>query len=252
MIACPVDFFPYFIYSGMRIFICFSVLWLSVSFSRPVFGQAGKDSLLYNATLDSCIVYALQHQPSIQQSLLDEQITERMIRGRLADWFPQINFSFTADHYFQLPTVFFQGDPVKSGVANNGVASVTLTQNIFNRDVVLASQSADDVRRQSRENTSSNKINVAVNVSKAYYEVLLTKKQIQTLEDDIVRLTESEKDSYNQYRGGIVDKTDYKRATIALNNSKAQKKTYEELLKSRYAYIKQLMGYPPGAYLPLV
>jgi outer membrane protein TolC len=40
-----------------------------------------------------------------------------------------------------------------------------------------------------------------------------------------------------------VDKTDYKRATISLNNAKAQKKTEEEALKANYAQLVQLMGY---------
>jgi outer membrane protein TolC len=52
------------------------------------------------------------------------------------------------------------------------------------------------------------------------------------------------KDAYYQYQAGIVDKTDYKRATISLNNAKAQKKFGDENLKAKYAYLKELMGYP--------
>ncbi|MEJ7739248.1 MAG: TolC family protein [Chitinophagaceae bacterium] len=53
------------------------------------------------------------------------------------------------------------------------------------------------------------------------------------------------KDAFYQYQSGITDKTDYKRATITLNNARAQKKNGEESLKSKYAYLKELMGYPP-------
>jgi outer membrane protein TolC len=117
------------------------------------------------------------------------------------------------------------------------------TQNIFNRDVLLASRSANDVRKHIRQTTTSDKIDVVVNVSKAFYDVLLTKKQIDLLDEDIVRLERSLKDAYNQYKGGIVDKTDYKQATISLNNSKAEKKTDQELLKAKIANLKQQMGY---------
>jgi outer membrane protein len=49
-----------------------------------------------------------------------------------------------------------------------------------------------------------------------------------------------------------VDKTDYKRASITLNNAKAQKKTDEEQLKSKLAVLKLLMSYPSDNQLDLV
>jgi outer membrane protein TolC len=84
---------------------------------------------------------------------------------------------------------------------------------------------------------------VVANVSKAFYDVLLTQEQIALLDDDIIRLERNLKDAYNQYRGGIVDKTDYKTATITLNNSKAERKSDIELLKAKFVYLKLQMGY---------
>ncbi|HSN08499.1 MAG TPA: TolC family protein, partial [Hanamia sp.] len=60
------------------------------------------------------------------------------------------------------------------------------------------------------------------------------------------------KDAYYQYQAGIVDKTDYKRATISLNNAKAQKKFGDESLKSKFAYLKELMGYSDSKDFDLV
>src|SRR5262249_38721433 len=67
----------------------------------------------------------------------------------------------------------------------------------------------------------------------------------------IVRLNRSLQDAFNQYKGGIVDKTDYKRATISLNNANAQRKQEQELLTAKYFYLRQLMGYPDSAELRL-
>jgi outer membrane protein TolC len=229
--------------------IIFFVLFTLVSTRGG--GQNRPDSLLQDATLQNCVQYALNHQPQVLQSQLDESITEREIKDKLSEWYPQINFSFNALRYFQLPVVVFQGGAVPTGVYNTHFGALTLNQNIFNRDVLLASRSAKDVRLQAKQNIVSYKINVTVGVSKAYYDVLLTQKQIELLEEDILRLARSLKDSYNQYQGGIVDKTDYKRATIALNNSRARKKNYEELLKAKIAYLKQLMNYPADGQLHL-
>ena len=81
--------------------------------------------------------------------------------------------------------------------------------------------------------------------------MLLTQKQIDVLDEDIVRLNRSLKDAYNQYQGGIVDKTDYKRATISLNNAIAQRKQGQSTLTAKYFFLKQLMGYPDSASLQL-
>jgi outer membrane protein TolC len=118
-----------------------------------------------------------------------------------------------------------------------------LNQTLFNRDVLLAQRTKGDVMTSIRQATVSDKIDVAVNVSKAFYDVLLTAKQIDVLNDDVQRLERNLKDAFNQYLGGLVDKTDYKRATISLNNSKAEKRNDEEALKAKYALLKQLMGY---------
>jgi outer membrane protein TolC len=213
--------------------------------------QNSQDSILQSATIVDCIQYALKHQPVLHQSVINEQITEETIRTRLADWYPQLNLSGNIQNNIQLPTSFFGGNYINTGTHNISGMNLTATQNIFNRDVMLASRTATDVRRQVKQLTDSNRIGVAANVGKAFYEVLLTQKQIDVLDEDIVRLNRSLKDAYNQYKGGIVDKTDYKRATISLNNATAQRKQGEGILTARYFLLKQLMGYPDSASLQL-
>jgi outer membrane protein TolC len=109
---------------------------------------------------------------------------------------------------------------------------------------LLASRTARDVRLQARQTTTANKIDVAAAISKAFYDVLLTQQQIQVLEQTITRLDRSLKDAFYQYQSGVADKIDYKRATISLNNAKADRKAAQEQLIARYALLKQQMGYP--------
>lgn len=223
----------------------FQRVFISGGFSFICFiaGAQKVPDTLTDATVQSCVQYALKHYPQIQQALLDEQITEREIKSHLADWYPQIGVVGNYQHYFQLPSFYFNGNVSPSGVANTSVVAFGLNQTLFNREVLLAARTRNDVMTSIRQTTVGDKILVAVNVSKAFYDVLLTARQIDVLDDDIVRLERNLKDAYNQYRGGLVDKTDYKRATISLNNSKAERKNDEESLKAKYALLKQLMGY---------
>lgn len=214
--------------------------------------QKAPDTVLQQATLSQVVDFALKHYPLIQQALLDEQITDRQIRSKLADWYPQLNLNANYQNNFQLNSFVVNGSVNRSGAYNTSLVGVGLTQNLFNRDVLLASRTKNDALKLSRQVTATDKINLVVNVSKAFYDVLLTQQQIVVLNDDIRRLERNLKDTYNQYQGGLVDKTDYKRATISLNNSKAELKTNQEALKAKYKALQQLMGYTGQDSLHLV
>jgi outer membrane protein TolC len=225
--------------------IC-SIVFIILGFSSLVLSadaQKVTDSLPSDLTLQVVVQYALKHYPLVQQALIDEQITDRQIKSKLSEWYPQVVLNANYQNNMQLQDVDFDGQYVSSSTYNQSTVGVSATQNLFNRDVLLASQTRRDVVTQSKQNTVYDKIDITVNVSKAFYNVLLTEQDIKVSEDDIVRLERNLKDTYNQYRGGLVDTTDYKRATISLNNSKAQKKTEEEALKANYAQLVQLMGY---------
>ena len=228
---------------------------LLILFVAPFFltaQTASQDSILKEVTLKAAINYAIKHQPKIQQSLIDEQITHSVIRSKLADWYPQVNFNYNLQHNFILPNSIIGGNSIKLGSDNTSGGLFTVSQNIFNRDVLLANRTKADVILQTQQTTSSNKIDLAVNVSKAFYDVITTAQQINVAAENIVRTERSLKDATAQYNAGIADKIDYKRATISLNNIKASKRSNEELEKAKIEYLKSLMGYPDSLTLNIV
>lgn len=216
-----------------------------------VSAQTTTDSTLQSATLDKVVAYALIHQPAVQQAKIDEDITGRIIRGKLADWYPQINFTYNYQRYFDLQSSIIGGNVITFGVDNTSSAQFTATQNIFNRDALLASSTASTVRLQAHQNTNRSQIDVVVNVTKAFYDVLATSQQIKVSEESIVRLKRSLKDAQSRYNAGLSDKTDPKRATILLGNAEASLKANREMLKYKQEYLKTLMGYPANKDLPV-
>jgi outer membrane protein len=229
--------------------LALSSAFLLLSFLGTVTAQNIQENtreapVLEQATLQEVVAYAVKNQPVIQQSLIDEQITANQVRSKLADWYPQIGFNYNLQHNFIVQTSIIAGNPVKLGVNNVSSAQFTLSQQIFNRDVLLANRTKGDVLFAASQNTSANKTDLAVNVSKAFYDVLATTQQISVADEDIVRLERSLKDAQNQYKSGLADKIDFKRATISLNNTRANKKSNEQILKAKLEYLKSLMGYP--------
>lgn len=213
--------------------------------------QTSNDSLLHVATLENVVAYALEHQPTVRQAEADEQIAEKVIRGKLADWLPQINFAYNYQRFMDLQASVIQGNVVRFGQNNTSSAQFTATQNIFNRDALLASTTASKVRILSSQNTSRSKIDVVVDVTKAFYDVLATAAQVKVSEESIRRLETSLETAYSRYTSGVADKTDYKRAQILLGNARAERKANVEALTFKQEFLKALMGYPTNHELPI-
>ncbi|MEP6713301.1 MAG: TolC family protein [Ferruginibacter sp.] len=243
-----ISFFSKKLHS-IKISIIFLNFFISLSIKAQVSRQ---DSLLQQVTLKAAVDYAIAHNPLIQRSAIDEEITNANIKSRLADWYPQVNFNYNLQHNFILPTNIFSGNPIRAGLNNTSAGQFSASQLIFNRDVLLASRTKANVQLQSRQATASSKIDLAAAVSKAFYDVLATAQQVRVASENIVRLERSLQDAYNQYKVGLADKIDYKRATITLNNIKASKRANEELVSAKTAYLKSLMGYPESGYLNIV
>jgi outer membrane protein TolC len=199
-------------------------------------------------TLDQCIDYALHHQPALDQSLLNISIAQATNAINLSAWLPQVNLTGSFTHYFQQPTVVVDsGGTVRqqrSGVANTAIPGLGITQTIFTPALLYASKSAPLYIKQAELITDSTKINIVATVTQSFYNLLFTFQQIDIIKQDTARLARNYKDAYHQYVGGIVDETDYKEASITLNNSMAQLKQATENVFPQYATLKQLMGFP--------
>lgn len=222
--------------------------------SSFLYAQSQKDTLPPMITLSECTKYALTHQPLVKQSKINEDMNERDIRIALSGWFPQLNVNANVQHWIDLPTVFFPdfNNPqapkrsATSGLLNSSVVAFSADQVIYNTDLFFAGRTAHDLRTLSRENTRNSQINTVVEVSKAFYDILITQEQLDVLNEDIQRLERNYQDSYNLYQNGLTDKIDWQRTSIMLNNTKAEKRSTDEAIQAKYSFLKQFMGVASG------
>ena len=211
-------------------------------------------------TLKQCIDYALQNQPALRQSLINKSIAKTNNAINISGWLPQVGVTGTFVHYIQLPTTFVTnaadttGTRIaqRTGIVNTFIPSLTASEELFSPSLLYAATSAHLFVKQAEQIIDSTKINIVSSVSKSFYNLLLTLQQIDVLKEDTVRLYKNYMDAYHQYVGGIVDETDYEEAAITLNNSKAQLRQASENVIPQYAFLKQLMGYPPQTQFNVV
>lgn len=218
--------------------------------------QVRTDSVANGLTLEQCLAFALANRPAVQQAQLDEKIGEREIKASLAGWLPQLNAQYNLQHYLKMPITLFPNDagvptPRTIGVANTANVLLQATQTLYSNDVLQASRAARYVRLQDDQNTVYTKINTVVAVSKAFYDVLLTQEQLRILNEAITRQEKQLADARAQYEQGLVDKTDYQRASITLGNIRSDRKRALESVRFKHTYLKELMGYAPEKDLQL-
>jgi len=224
---------------------------LIIIFPTVLFAQTNSDTvtLKHNdtiVTLKQCVDFALRNQPAVRQAAIDEAINEKDIRISLSAWLPQVSSSDQYQYYFKgsplVPTGNSSSGTSTGNISQYSVLGAQASQVIYNNEVLQAEKASKYSRLFYKQNTLSSQISVVSDVSKAFFDVLLSQKQLDILNEDIVRLQRSLKDAYNRYQAGVADKTDYKQATISLNNSIATRKQTVEAIKSKFAYLKQIMG----------
>jgi outer membrane protein TolC len=237
--------------AGIKSFIIILVL---AGFNQASLAQtASTNNTVESFTLQQCVDYGLQNQPVLKQSMLNVSIAKTTNIINLSGWMPQLNTSVGFVHYTQLPTSYITNPAnpaagevaIKTGITNTFIPGLTASQTVFAPSLLYAATSAKLDVKAANQIVDSTKIYTVATVSKAFYNLLLTLKEIDILKEDTVRLARNVTDAYHQYIGGIVDETDYEEATISLNNSIVQLRQANENVVPQYALLKQAMGYPP-------
>jgi outer membrane protein TolC len=203
-------------------------------------------------TLQQCVDYAVEHQPGLNISKINIDVANTTNAINLAGALPQISASGDLIHYLQqssleTATSTTTGTTAVTARSTPGYSfapGVAVSQAIFNPSLLYAFKSAPLYTKQATQVSDSTKIGVVDNVTKSFYNLLLTLEQINVLKEDTAEFGKSFRDAYHQYVGGIVDETDYEQAEITLNNTKAELKQANENVVPQYATLKQLIGYP--------
>lgn len=238
-------------------YILFTVILVTAF--QTLIAQSQENVLADSAGIDDCIKYALKYQPLVRQLKLDEAIANQNIHISLSDWLPQITSNAGYQYYLKQPVSFFPNlsdltgpkVQVPIGLRYNSSLQLTGTQNIFTNDLYFAGKSARYYRQQYGQTTQKGLIQLVADISKAFYDLLLSQQMLGIIDEDIERLTKSLDNAKSLFNNGTTDKIDYSRAIISLNNARSQKIGILNTIKVKKSYLKQLMGYPDDKPLVL-
>ncbi len=226
-------------------------------------------------TVQQAVDYALKNSAQVKNSLIDIQIQRQTNKEITAAAFPQINGNINVNHY---PNVAVQTFPnfiaagtygvlMKEGIkdgsgnpiqvpANFGIieaqfgskytagAGIDLNQLLFDGQVFVglkARKTAIEFSTKTAEVTSEL---IKANVYKIYYQLVVGRKQIKSIDDNIERFEKLLHDTREIFKNGFAEKLDVDKVEVQLNNLKTEKLKAENQIEAGFAGLKFLLSMP--------
>jgi outer membrane protein TolC len=216
-------------------------------------------SLATNAqsfSLKQAVDYAITHQVQVKNSQIDLQNASAKINEIKAMGLPQVNGSVALTNNIVLQRAFIpakifnpaaaDGELIaaKFGVDNSGFASVGLSQLVFDGSYLLGLKATSVYKDLAIKSVTQSKQQVAENVTKAYYGILVNEKRIGLLSLNLARLDTLLKETRELNKQGFVEKIDVQRLDVQANNLRTELENVNRLQELSYSLLKFQMGYP--------
>lgn len=225
----------------------------------PAFAQTQPAAKELN--LQQAVAYALEHNEDVQKASYDELGAKYIIKEAKSNGLPQVNGFGKVDTYPSLPTQMLPGEiigqpgtqvPVQMGSKYVAQGGVQFSQLLFSKAYFVGLQAAkttEDLYRLRKEMTEED---VIYNVGAAYFQIMQTKEQFNTINANLNRLAQLEKLLQLQYKNDLVKKVDVNRIQVNRANLETQKQALTSVLEQQTNVLKFFMGMPLEDNITLV
>lgn len=255
--------------SGISILTAMAVLACTIAVS-PVRAQQ-----LNQFSVQQAVGYALKNSVAVKNSLLDMQIQKQTNREITAAAFPQISGSLATNHFPDVavqsfPNFIAQGtygvlenEGVKDGSGNpilspsdfgiiaaqfgtkyTASGGIDISQLLFDGQVFVGLQARNASIDFAMKRTAVTEEMIKVNVQKIYYQLVVGKQQITSIDANIDRFEKLLKDTREIYKNGFAEKLDVDKVNVQLNNLLTEKLKVQNKLNAGNASLKFLMNMP--------
>lgn len=216
-------------------------------------------SLAANAqtySLKQAVDYAITHQVQVKNSQIDLQNASAKINEIKAMGLPQVSGSLALTNNIVLQRMFIpaktfnpaaaEGELIaaKFGVDNSGYANVGLSQLVFDGSYLLGLKASTVYKDLAVKSVTQSKQQVAENVAKAYYGILVNEKRQGLLALNVARLDTLLKETRELNKQGFVEKIDVQRLDVQANNLRTELENVNRLQELSYSLLKFQMGFP--------
>jgi outer membrane protein len=204
-------------------------------------------------SVKQAVDYGVKNSVTVRNSLIDIKIQKQTNREITAAALPQINGSGTFQDFLEIPTSLLPGEvfgqpgtkvPVQFGTKYNATGSIDASQLLFDGQVFIGLQARDAAMQLATKTSEVTAEQIKANIYKIYYQLVVGKKQLTSIDANIDRFDKLLKDTKEIFKQGFAERLDVDKVQVALNNLSTEKIKIENQLDAGNAGLKFLMNMP--------
>ena len=256
----------------------FFILALSISGMARAQGGENSDSVKitkHEFSVQQAVEYALKNNVNVKNALEDVLYQEQVNREVTSNAYPKINASLGTTYNpnvatqvipnFISPSTYQvlvdegvrdgNGNPIQMpgdfgfiaaqfGTKYSAVGAISLTQILFDGQVFVGLMARDATMRFARKKVEVTEEMIKANIHKVYYQLVVSKTQVELLDANIERLEKLLKDTRIIYENGFAEKLDVDKLNVQLTNLQTEKQKVLNSISNGYYGLKVLMGMP--------
>lgn len=253
--------------------------WLTVLLLLPGLVMAQTDSVKnvtrHEFTVQQVVDYAMKNNVNVKNALLQVKIQEQQNRAFTSAAYPHVNASLGTTYNpavatqvipnFISPATYQvlidqgvkdgSGNPIQMpndfgniaaqfGTKFSASAGISLSQILFDGQVFVGLMARDAAVKLYQKTADVTGEQIKANIYKVYYQLSVSKTQIEML-DAIIALTEKNlRDTRIIYENGFREKLDVDKETVRLANLQTEKQKLLNQISNGYYALKLLIGMP--------
>ncbi|MEO8821307.1 MAG: TolC family protein [Ginsengibacter sp.] len=216
---------------------------------------------LYSFTAKEAVDYALENATQVKNALINIQLQIQQNKQITAQALPQVNGSVGFTDYLSIPTQLVPAEfaggpagtffPIKFGTKYSATYGANLQQIIFDGQVFVGLQARKAAIKSSVLAADITKEAIKTNVYKVYYQLVVAKRQIGTLDANISNYEKLLHDTKAIYKNGFAEKLDVDKVQVQLSNLETQKLKAQNQVNAGKEGLKLLMNIPQADSLYL-
>lgn len=226
-------------------------------------------------SIQQTIDYAHKNNTQVKNALLDLQMQQQVNREVTARAYPSLNGSLGTTYNPNVATQVIPNfigpatyqvlvnEGVKNGSGNpivmpadfgliaaqfgtkfNASAGLSLSQILFDGQVFVGLQARKSILDFYKKNVEITEDVVKTNVYKIYYQLVVSKTQVELLDSNIALLSRLQRDSRILYQNGFAEQLDIDKVNVQLNNLQTEKSKVLNMISNGYFGLKTLIGMP--------
>lgn len=216
--------------------------------------QTDSAKAVHAFSIQQALEYAQKNNMQVKNALLGIKIQEQTNREVTGSAYPQIKASGSLTYNAKLPVSlvpaeFFGGQPgtfeaITFGVKWASTGGVSLDQLLFDGQVFVGLQARETLIKFQEKNAEITEQTIKANIYKIYYQLAVSKTQIDLIDANMSLLNKLEHDTKVMYDNGFAEKLDLDKLGVQIANLQTEKTNALNQIANGYLGLKVLMGMP--------